>query len=138
MQLLLQLKRLGKKKVITVPYQLDIVPTTLKGLLLECVKTEVERYNQKREEIPLVSFLNPQQIQEQAEEGRIAFGDIHNMQEIALEKAVTTALQAFEDGLFVVFIDGMEIKSLDEGVDIKDRSEVAFIRLTFLVGRRWG
>ncbi len=136
MELILQLKRLGKKRVISVPYVLEAVPATLKELMAACVTTEVKRYNAKREEIPLVSFLNPQQIEEQAEAGKIAFGDIDNLQQVVEDKALDTAFQAFEDGLFVVFIDGVEIKRLDEGVEIKDRSEVAFIRLTFLVGRR--
>ncbi|TDQ79108.1 hypothetical protein [Sphingobacterium yanglingense] len=136
MELILQLKRLGKKRVISVPYVLEAVPATLKELIVACVTTEVKRYNAKREEIPLVSFLNPQQIEEQAEAGKIAFGDIDNLQQVVEDKALDTAFQAFEDGLFVVFIDGVEIKTLDEEVEIKDRSEVAFIRLTFLVGRR--
>lgn len=136
MELILQLKRLGKKRVISVPYVLEAVPATLKELIAACVTTEVQRYNAKREEIPLVSFLNPQQIEEQAEAGKIAFGDIDNLQQVVEDKALEIAFQAFEDGLFVVFIDGVEIKTLDEEVEIKDRSEVAFIRLTFLVGRR--
>lgn len=136
MELILQLKRLGKKRVISIPYVLEAVPATLKELIVACVTTEVQRYNAKREEIPLVSFLNPQQIEEQAEAGKIAFGDIDNLQQVVEDKALDTAFQAFEDGLFVVFIDGVEIKTLDEEVEIKDRSEVAFIRLTFLVGRR--
>ncbi|MFD2556261.1 hypothetical protein [Sphingobacterium tabacisoli] len=137
MELTLQLKRLGKKRVINVPYQLEVVPATLKELITECVKNEVQRYNQKREEIPLVSFLNPQQIGEQAEGGKIAFGDIDNLEEVAIEKALDTAMQAFEDGLYVVFVDGMELKSLDAPMQLQDKSEVAFIRLTFLVGMRY-
>lgn len=137
MQVILQLKRLGRKKVISVPYKLEASPTTLNGLLTEFVKIEVRKYNTKREERQLVSFLNPQLIQEQAEQGKVAFGDIENVQEMSVEKALAIALQAFEDGLYVVFIDGQEVKSLDSPIVLLDGTEVAFIRLTFLVGSRF-
>lgn len=137
MQVILQLKRLGRKKVISVPYKLKASPTTLNGLLTEFVKIEVRKYNTKREERQLVSFLNPQLIQEQAQQGKVAFGDIENVQEMSVEKALAIALQAFEDGLYVVFIDGKEVKSLDSPIVLLDGTEVAFIRLTFLVGSRF-
>lgn len=137
MQVILQLKRLGRKKVISVPYKLEASPTTLNGLLTEFVKIEVRKYNTKREERQLVSFLNPQLIQEQAQQGKVAFGDIENVQEMSVEKALAIALQAFEDGLYVVFIDGQEVKSLDSPIVLLDGTEVAFIRLTFLVGSRF-
>jgi hypothetical protein len=83
----------------------------------------------------LATFLNPQQIQEQAEQGKIAFGEIHNLTLIDIDKAISTALLAHKDGLYVIFVDGTEIKQLTDPVEINEKSEIAIIRLTFLVGR---
>lgn len=135
MRLIIQLKRLGKKKVHHIPFQLSSVPKTLQSLIAACVTTEVEKYNQKRQKIELATFLNPQQIQEQAEQGKIAFGEIHNLTLIDVDKAISTALLAHKDGLYVIFVDGTEIKQLTDPVEINEKSEIVIIRLTFLVGR---
>jgi hypothetical protein len=47
---------------------------------------------------------------------------------------VATALQAFEDGLYLVIIDEVERRSLDEPVHLAEDSQLVFIRLTFLAG----
>lgn len=50
------------------------------------------------------------------------------------EEAVAVALQAFEDGLYLVVIDGEERRSLDEPVYLRDDSTLVFVKLTFLAG----
>jgi hypothetical protein len=56
MELILQLKRLGKKKFIAVLYQRPFVPTTLQTLIEGCAAIEVARYIQMRGEVELLSF----------------------------------------------------------------------------------
>ena len=46
MELHLQLKKLGKKKVKQVQFTLDETPKTLEHLLITCVKQQVEAYEQ--------------------------------------------------------------------------------------------
>ena len=41
---------------------------------------------------------------------------------------------AFEDGLYLTIIDGVERRSLDEPVRLTEDSQLVFIRLTFLAG----
>ncbi|MFD2966348.1 hypothetical protein [Sphingobacterium bambusae] len=135
MELVLQLKRLGNKRVTTVPYQLDLIPETLSELIKACVVAEVTKYNQRREEVQLMAFLSPQQIQEQAEFGKISLGDLENLQSAVVEKALEAALLAHQDGLFVVFIDGIEVKDLQAAIQLRQDTELVFIRLTFLAGR---
>ena len=50
------------------------------------------------------------------------------------EQAVATALQGFEDGLYLVMIDGVEQRDLNASVFVTDASQLVFIRLTFLAG----
>lgn len=133
----LQLKRLGKKKIHLLDFEIEKHPQTLKELIEECVKSEVKRYNEKREGIRLMSFLSPKEIQEQSETGKIGFGDLNNTELAQVDQAIANALLAFEDGLFVVFVDDEEIKSFEESIDLKPDSSIAFIRLTFLTGTYW-
>ena len=135
--LTLQLKRLGKKKIHLLEFEIEKQPQTLKELIEECVKSEVKHYNEKREEIKLMSFLSPKDIQEQSETGKIGFGDLENRELAQVDEAIANALLAFEDGLYVVFVDDEEIKSFEQSIALKPDSVIAFIRLTFLTGTYW-
>jgi hypothetical protein len=48
--------------------------------------------------------------------------------------AVATALQAFEDGIFLVVIDEQEQRTLDQEVFVQPDSRLTFIRLSMLAG----
>ena len=54
-----------------------------------------------------------------------------------MEEAVAVAVQAFEDGLYRVFVNGEEAEKLDERLALQDGDEVSLIRLTMLAGRIW-
>ena len=137
MELTLQLKRLGKKKVKEVPFTLEDNPKNLEELLIGCVKHQVEAYNKKRTEVNVIGFLSPAEIQEQAQSGKVDFGDINNTDLANLQKAIGTVLLGFKDGLFVVFVDDEEITDLKAPLQLTSNSIIAFIRLTFLVGTYW-
>lgn len=136
-KLTLQLKRLGKKKIHLLEYELEKKPESLRELIEQCVKNEVKRYNEKRKDIKLLSFLSPIEIEEQSETGKIGFGDIENTELAKIDEAVSNAILAFEDGLFVVFIDDNEIKNLDKVLSMNQNATITFIRLTFLTGTYW-
>lgn len=55
-------------------------------------------------------------------------------QNVDVEEAIGVALQAFEDGLYLVIVDGEEKRSLDAQVFVKEDSSVAFVRLVMLAG----
>ncbi|PKB45223.1 hypothetical protein AX016_3461 [Cellulophaga sp. RHA19] len=136
-QLTLQLKRLGKKKVKQIPLTLDATPNNLQELLVGCVKNQVEAFNKKRLEVNVVGFLSPAEIQDQAQSGKVDFGDLANKDLAVEQEAIDNVLLAFKDGLFVVFVDGDEVTSLDTPLQLTKDSVVAFIRMTFLVGTYW-
>ncbi|PZW42459.1 hypothetical protein LX95_00771 [Mesonia algae] len=137
MELTLQLKRLGKKKVKQVPFTLQETPKNLEELLIGCVKHQVEAFNKKRLEVNVIGFLSPAEIQEQAQSGKVDFGEINNKDLANLEKAIDNVLLAFKDGLFVVFVDDDEITDLKTPLELTSDSVIAFIRMTFLVGTYW-
>ncbi len=136
-ELTVQLKRLGKKKVKKVPITLDSTPKNLKELISACVRSEVKRYNEKREGVQVLSFLTPTEIQEQGEKGKIGFGDEANTTLANENTAIENALLAFKDGLFLVFIDANEITDIDTQINLSSESELTFIRMTFLSGAYW-
>lgn len=137
MELQLQLKKLGKKKVKQVQFTLDETPKTLEQLLITCVKKQVEAFNNKRLEVNVVGFLSPSQIEEQAQNGKVDFGEIYNKTLANQQDAINNILLAFKDGLFVVFVDDEEITDLSTPLNLTSNSVIAFIRLTFLVGTYW-
>ena len=53
---------------------------------------------------------------------------------VDVEEAVGTALQAFEDGLFLVVLDETELRDLDAQVFVQADSRLTFVRLTLLAG----
>jgi len=133
----LRLKRLGKKRIRTVPYRISSEVKTLADLIRATVTNEVERFNASRTEPKLFAFLTPADIQAQSQDGKVSFGDLANTDEANLEKAIEVALQAHADGVFLVFIDDEEIRSLDEEITLAAGTEVTFLRLTFLTGLLW-
>lgn len=137
MELTLQLKKLGKKKIKQVPITLSKTPNNLEELLISCVKNQVDAFNKKRLEINVVGFLSPSEIQEQAQSGKVDFGDISNTDQANLQQAIDNVLLAFKDGLFVVFVDDNEVTELKEPLELTSESVIAFIRMTFLVGTYW-
>jgi hypothetical protein len=48
--------------------------------------------------------------------------------------AVATALQAFEDGIYLVILDGEEQRDLDREVHLQPDSRLVFVRLVMLAG----
>lgn len=135
--LTIQLKRLGKKKIKTLNFDIKKTPETLEELIEQCVISEIKKFNNKRENLQLQAFLTPQNIQEQSEKGKIGFGAIEN-KTLAIEAdAISNAKQGFLDGLFLVFINDNEIKALNETIIINKESTIAFMRMTFLSGTYW-
>ena len=133
----IQLKKLGKKKIKIIEVTLEKQPETLRELISECVKSEVKRFNDSREDTSLIPFLSTHEIGEQAQEGKITFGDKENRTLADLSVALDTAFLAFTDGLFAVFVDDEEVKALDAPLTITPETVITFIRLTFLAKAPW-
>ena len=141
MNIQIKLKRLGKKKVHSVALVLDCTPDTLRALIESCVRSEVKRYNDKRHaqdsDTKILSFLSPTDISGQLQTGKVDFAAITNMTMANQQKAIDDALLAFKDGLFLVFVNDEEIRTLDAALLLSEDSEIAFIRMTFLTGTYW-
>jgi hypothetical protein len=109
-------------------------PLTLRDFIGRVVRAEVAAFGERQAERRLTRFLSEPQIQQQAERGRVDFGgrDLH--QDVDGDQAVGVALESFEDGLYLVVIDGRQYESLDEQVAVGADSRVTFLRLVPLAG----
>lgn len=135
----IKLKSIGKRKSAfkQVPYLLPDNIKNLSELITAVVNIEVERYSSRETEILLLPFLMEEEIEDQCLTGKVGFGRIYSDKKADLQKAISVAIQGFEDGLFRVLINDTEVKSLDTLLELKDGDIITFIRLVFLTGRLW-
>jgi hypothetical protein len=134
-------KTLGKKKPLfadwSVPFPDDLMTdngVTLRHLIDHIVRTEVQAFRQRQDERVLLRALSPTQIAEQARKGKVQSGGQELHQKVDEDEAVRTALEAFEDGLYLVVVDGTELRQLDTLIPLQPDSRVAFVRLALLAG----
>lgn len=130
------LKQLGKKKnkFQAVPFELEHPPANVGELIQECVHTCVKEYRARaagRTEQPMTE----EEIEAQKEIGKIAFGIHYNEGKVDEEKAVATALQAYEDGLFRIFLNEEELGETGQELCLKEEDVLTLIRFTMLSGR---
>jgi hypothetical protein len=134
-------KVVGQKKPLFTDWRVPI-PTgdgsgrlTLRDLISTIVMSEMAAFRERQETRRLAQVLTPQQIADGAARGKIDSGEREgDRQEVNEDAAVGTALQAFEDGLYFVFIDDVQQTTLDQQVFVGDDSRVMFVRLVALAG----
>lgn len=135
-------KQLGSKRALLPGYETPYPPTlatrggrtTLRDFISHVVREEVAAFRGSQEERRLFRVLTASQIATGAERGKIDPAGRTLDQELDEEAAVAAALQAFDDGIYYVFIDGEQGTALDETVFVGPGSTVRFVRLVALAG----
>lgn len=128
----------GKKSKITTRTMLfDENITTVGRLITAAVKTTVNEYNERRESSDLITVLTPELIEDKAQSGKVSFNVNYGESSPNLKTAVNNALEAFTDGIVVIFADEHKLDSLDEAVFINKIESLTFVKLTMLAGRMW-
>ena len=137
LEIYMNVKSIGKRKNVIdkIPFHYDKQPQTLREFLSVTVTICVNDYIERSRQGACV--LTEENIHDMADVGKIAFGIIYGNKEPDVEEAVAVAVQAFEDGLYRVFVNGEEAEQLDERLALQDGDEVSLIRLTMLAGRIW-
>jgi hypothetical protein len=132
-------KSLGKKKnhLDRLAWLLSEAPSTLKSLIIDMVTTNVRQFNERQTEMPLVPFLTQGDIELLGKSGKVGFGTLYNEKKANEDEAASSAILAFEDGIYRVFINGNEIERLDDPLMLHDGDEIAFVRFTMLAGSMW-
>jgi len=141
MNIYISLKSVSKRKNFITKQRcaLPQKPNTLRELMTQVVTLNVDRFNNKASHLepPLINFLSNSDIELQSQAGKVGFQALYNGKQADLTSAIETAIRAFEDGLYRVFINDEEAEHLDTQLEVTADAEVVFIRLTMLTGRMW-
>lgn len=138
-----QTRAIGKRRPLLEDWSIHFPPEwtggdggdfRLRDLIERVVRAEVEMFARRQKARGMVSVLTEAKIEDGAEKGRIDSGGRVLKQNVDSDEAVGAALQAFEDGMYLVIIDETEFRDLDAPVRLSDDSNIIFIRLTFLAG----
>ncbi|MUG98960.1 hypothetical protein F7734_44370 [Scytonema sp. UIC 10036] len=114
-------KLLGRAKplfanwCIPLPIELssDSNHLTLQELLTKIILKDIEAFCTRQEQRRLTHVLTKSQIQQGVELGKVEMGGSDLQYEVDSQAAVDKALQAFEDGLYFVFVDEEQQLDLD-------------------------
>jgi hypothetical protein len=135
-------KTIGARKPLFADWSLPIPPQwqgeggiTLRELIGCVVRSEVEAFRQRQEQRQVFRALTARQISDAATKGKIESGGSEvPLQAVDENEAVAIAWQAFEDGLYLVVIDGQDQRDLDGEIHLQPDTRVTFVRLTLLAG----
>lgn len=109
-------------------------PLTLRRLITRIVHAEVESFQHRQDARKRLRILTEGQIEEGLAKGKVELGGQDISQEVDPEIAVATALLAFEDGIYLVILDGEEQRELDRPIHLSPDSHLVFLRLVMLAG----
>jgi hypothetical protein len=137
--LLVEAKLVGQRRPIFSGWRIDLPERRgdhlkLRDLITRVVLEEVEAFQKRQQERRLARVLSAAEIEAGRIKGKIDSGERDLQQNVDPDVAVGTALQAFEDGLYYVFIDGDQQTDLDREVFLQPESQVTFLRLVALAG----
>lgn len=139
--LTVEAKVLGQRRPHPAPWPMTLSPhphvdhrVPLKDLLAAIVTHEVDAFHERQEQHRLTHVLLPEDVERGAARGKIDLGGHEEQQRTDPVSAVEAVLQAFNDHLYLVFVDGTQVLTLDQVVPIHDGSHLQFVRLVALVG----
>lgn len=125
----------NKVKTMEVPCSSDV--SNVKELLVELVKYSVEQYCIRKENAEMLKTLTESEIKEKEKTGKISFGVNYGDKTPDLEYAIENAIQNYEDGVVVLFVNNKKTSKLEETLELKEGTEITLIKLTMFAGRMW-
>jgi hypothetical protein len=137
----IQAKMVGKKRPLipnwAIPTPEEMVgdgAATLRDLIVLVVEAEVRAFQARQTERRFARVLTGAQIESAAEQGKVDPAARPSESVADCDQAVLNALTAFEDGLYYVFLDEVQIEDLDQPIDLSADSQITFLRLVPLAG----
>ncbi len=140
MKISVNVKRIGKKRnsIEKKEYEVADGIADVKGLIEDIVKREVAEFNKRAEGLRLIDYMTSGEIEDSSAAGKISFNDDYNGNKQDVESAVENARQSYEDGIYVIFLNGERLaESTDTQLNLKEGDELTFVRLAMLSGRMW-
>lgn len=138
-QIYISIKRLGKRQPIIEKQAFVLTDTFLKTPTLQnfiqlVVEKEISTFNEKITTKSILPYLDETTLSKMTKDGKVDFEEVNNTEPAMIAEVVQTALQAFEDGRFMVLIDGGNCRKLNQKLQFREQSEVVFLRLVALAG----
>lgn len=129
-------KVLGKSQNLFTTWHMSLPSQTLtlQELLTQIVQSEIQSFHDRQSQQRLTKVLGLVEIETGVAQGKITSGGSDLDQTVNEQQAIDNALQSFQDGFYLVFIDDQQQEDLADLVDLKANSELLFLRLTPLVG----
>ncbi len=157
MKLQIHIKGAGRRqnRITQIVYDYPLQEMSVEEFLAETVRQTVRAYNERRStdvtgSAELLQLFSEEALQDrleqsiadQAQTGKVTFSAVQERSQQAAHradenKAIENALQAFEDGIVAVFVDGVRYTEKEQRLLLKEDSEATFVKLTFLAGRIW-
>ena len=133
----LEAKQIGKRAALVPSWTLQIEydeQLNLRDLITRVVLEEVQAFQTRQRDARLVRVLTEWQIQDGITAGKIDSLGRDYQQEVNASEAIQSALLAFEDGLYYVFIGNEQITNLEQPILFRPQMDVLFLRLVALAG----
>jgi hypothetical protein len=136
-------KAIGRRKALFEDFSVPLPPgggddsgggMALRDLLSLIVRQQVKAFHDRQDRRRFVRALSAREIERGVEAGKVDAGGREDAARADPEEAVAAALQGFEDGLYLVVLDGQEQRDLDAQVYPRPDSRITFVRLVFLAG----
>ncbi len=135
-------KVVGRRKPLFADWSIPLPPglrddggrITLRDLIDHTVRLEGAAFRERQEERRFIRALTEGEIASGAARGKVDMGGRDLDQAVDEGEAVAAALQAFEDGIYLVIVDEQQQRELDREVHLRPDSQVTFVRLVMLAG----
>ncbi|WP_417730086.1 hypothetical protein [Rosistilla oblonga] len=138
-------KALGSRRPLFADWSIPIPPDdangdgdgglTLRDLIERIVVQQVSLFRKRQHDRQFLRALTAAEISDAVDRGKVDLGGSEvPIQNVDEEQAIHNAIQAFEDGIYLVVIDEQEQKDLDKQIFLNAESRITFIRLTMLSG----
>ncbi len=133
----IEAKIAGQRRELFTPYELEwplAKELSLRQLLDAVVREEVSAFRERQRQRQLDRVLTPARVAEGVDAGKVDPAGRTTPTSVDDDEAVATAIEAFTDGLFFVFVDGRQVSDADDLVQVVPTSTLLFVRLTPLAG----
>lgn len=107
---------------------------TLRKLIDRTVRHEVAAFDERRRARSLPQVLGERELRAAADDGAYRSGARPTAPPPPPDEAVRTAIEGFEDGLYLVLVDGTKREDLDAPLELSANSTVTYLRLVALAG----
>ena len=132
MRVFVNLKQIGRRKNVVNKKEYEVADNinVVSDLIREFVSICVRDFNQDK----IIDYLIEQDIEDNADVGKIGFNDRENKNKQDMKKAIDNAIQSYEDGIYRIFLNDEEVEALSDSINLRQDDIITFIRLTMLSG----